>query len=107
MRVIEAGSPPASSPIPSRVAVYHPLTHREAQVYALLDQGLKDREIALQLQISVRTVEKHVENILRKLGVETRTAAAARAIFRMRRLPPSIGRGPGVYYTRCISAAEL
>jgi DNA-binding NarL/FixJ family response regulator len=78
MPVIEAGSPPASSPIPSRVAVYHPLTHREAQVYALLDQGLKDREIALQLQISVRTVEKHVENILRKLRARSRQEAVYR-----------------------------
>ena len=76
--MIEAGTPRAARPAPGRVVIFHPLTGREAQVFALLDRGLKDREIALQLQISVRTVEKHVENILRKLRARSRQEAVYR-----------------------------
>lgn len=43
-------------------------------------QGKTNDTIAMLLGLSYLTVEKHVENILRKLGVETRTAAAARAV---------------------------
>lgn len=55
------------------------LTEREREVLALLAQGLTNREIGTRLFLSAKTVEHHVGAILRKLGVKTRTEAAARA----------------------------
>ena len=52
------------------------LTQRETEIVRWLIEGKANPEIALILQISPRTVEKHMESILRKLGVENRTAAA-------------------------------
>jgi non-specific serine/threonine protein kinase len=56
------------------------LTAREEEVLRLLVQGLTDREIAEALMISPRTVNGHVANILAKLGLESRTTAAAYAL---------------------------
>jgi non-specific serine/threonine protein kinase len=56
------------------------LTSRERAVLRLLTEGKTDREIADALSISYRTVNGHVANLLTKLGVDTRTAAAAMAI---------------------------
>lgn len=53
------------------------LTRREREILLQLATGASDQEIAQQLTIARKTVSKHVENILRKLNVETRTAAAA------------------------------
>lgn len=58
------------------------LTPRESEVLHWIIQGKRDGEIAEILDTSVRTVQKHVQNILWKLGVETRTAAAAEALRR-------------------------
>lgn len=55
------------------------ITRREAEILELLAQGARDREIAEQLGIAENTVKKHVHNILRKLHVNNRTAAAAAA----------------------------
>lgn len=52
------------------------LSSRELQVLARLADGLTDREIAQALVVSPRTVETHVGNILRKLGVRNRAEAA-------------------------------
>ncbi len=49
------------------------ITDREAEVLRLVADGLTNREIAGQLFISSRTVEKHVESLLRKTGARTRT----------------------------------
>ena len=56
------------------------LTVREREVVRLLADGLSDRAIASTLSISPHTVSGHVTNVLAKLGVESRTAAAAFAI---------------------------
>lgn len=53
------------------------LTRREQEVLQRIALGETDAAIGLALGISPKTASKHVENILRKLGVETRTAAAA------------------------------
>jgi DNA-binding NarL/FixJ family response regulator len=53
-------------------------THREREVAALVADGLTNREIADQLVLSVRTVETHVDRILGKLDLHTRTQLAAR-----------------------------
>lgn len=52
------------------------LTERESQVTLWLAQGKTNREIALILNMRLRTVEKHVERVLGKLGAENRTSAA-------------------------------
>lgn len=52
------------------------LSSREREVLARLADGLTDREIGEALVISPRTVETHVGNILRKLGVRNRAEAA-------------------------------
>lgn len=54
------------------------LSTRESEVLRLLTEGLTDREIAGALAISPRTVESHVSNVLRKLGVRNRAEAAQR-----------------------------
>jgi DNA-binding NarL/FixJ family response regulator len=54
------------------------LTHREHEVAALVAEGLTNREIADRLVLSVRTVETHVDRILGKLNLHTRTQLAAR-----------------------------
>ena len=53
------------------------LSPREREVIHWLSEGKRDREIAVILGLSARTIEKHVCHILEKLGVETRTAAVA------------------------------
>jgi len=53
------------------------ITTREAEVLGLVADGLANKEIAARLYLSVRTVEKHVESILRKTGCASRTQLAA------------------------------
>jgi DNA-binding CsgD family transcriptional regulator len=55
------------------------LSAREVQVLALVAAGNSNRAIAAELFLSEKTVERHVGNILAKLGVGSRTAAAAYA----------------------------
>ena len=55
------------------------LTARELQVLRLLAAGATNRAIAAELVLSERTVDRHVSNIFAKLGVGSRTAAAAYA----------------------------
>jgi two-component system nitrate/nitrite response regulator NarL len=55
------------------------LTRREAEILALIDLGLSNKEIAGRLQIELPTVKNHVHHILEKLGVHRRGEAAARA----------------------------
>lgn len=53
------------------------LTRRELEIAGLLAEGLTNREIAARLVISTRTAETHVDNILTKLGMTSRTQVAA------------------------------
>jgi ATP/maltotriose-dependent transcriptional regulator MalT len=55
----------------------HGLTARELEVLRLVAAGRSNREIASELVISEHTVARHVQNIFRKLGVPSRTAASA------------------------------
>jgi LuxR family maltose regulon positive regulatory protein len=54
-----------------------PLSERELQVLGLLAEGLTNREIGERLYISQGTVKAHTSNIYGKLGVRSRTQAAA------------------------------
>jgi DNA-binding NarL/FixJ family response regulator len=54
------------------------LTEREIEVLLRLD--LRNKEISEELDMKLRTVEKHIESILAKLKVPTRTAAALKAV---------------------------
>jgi DNA-binding CsgD family transcriptional regulator/tetratricopeptide (TPR) repeat protein len=56
--------------------VYH-LTRREREVAELVGRGLTNRQIAKELVLSERTAEKHVANILKKLGLHSREQVAA------------------------------
>jgi DNA-binding NarL/FixJ family response regulator len=53
------------------------LTPREREVLRLIAQGHSNDAVAAELVLSVRTVERHVENIYGKIGVSGRTARAS------------------------------
>jgi DNA-binding CsgD family transcriptional regulator len=55
------------------------LSSREAQVLEWVSQGKTNKEIGVILEVSPRTVQKHLEHIYQKMGVESRTGAAAKA----------------------------
>jgi DNA-binding NarL/FixJ family response regulator len=55
------------------------LTPREADVLKLVAQGKTSEQIAGELDVSRRTVDFHVENVMRKFAVDSRTAAATKA----------------------------
>jgi len=57
----------------------HGLTARELQVLRLVAAGRTNREIAGELVLSEKTVDRHLSNILAKLRVPSRTAATAHA----------------------------
>lgn len=57
-----------------------PLTPREREVLGWVGAGKTDRDVACLIGCSHRTVQKHLERIYAKLGVETRTAAVMRAL---------------------------
>lgn len=52
------------------------LTNRERDVLRLVAEGLRDREIAARLHVSVRTVQNHIQRCYEKLGVHHRAAVA-------------------------------
>jgi len=68
---------------PARAAANEDLTQRQKKVLKLLAEGMSNKHIARELQISEITVKAHVSLILRKLGVQNRVQAAmeARKLF--------------------------
>jgi NarL family two-component system response regulator LiaR len=56
------------------------LTERELEVLRLAAKGMSNREIALELTISVRTVQTHLTNVFNKMGVGSRTEAVVHAL---------------------------
>ena len=56
------------------------LTRREQEVASLVSQGLTNRRIARCLHVTEKTIEKHLANVFAKLGVSSRTEAAAAVI---------------------------
>lgn len=64
----------------SSAVIFHhtDLTLRETEVLSWIAKGKTNQDIAEILNLSLRTVKKHIENIFKKLGVENRTAAVLR-----------------------------
>jgi DNA-binding NarL/FixJ family response regulator len=62
------------------IKLFEKLTGREIEVLTLVAQGLQNKEIARELVIEIPTVEHHLQNVFRKLGVHTRTGAAMIAL---------------------------
>lgn len=76
LRVVEQDSGQDVERLQARVK----LTRRESEVLLWLARGKSNRHIAQILNVSYRTVNKHLEQMYPKLGVETRTAAVAIAV---------------------------
>ena len=70
------------------MALSFKLTAREAEVLYWVVKGKVNRDIGDILGASPATVKKHLERVYAKMGVETRTAAAGRAMSRVRELHP-------------------
>jgi DNA-binding NarL/FixJ family response regulator len=64
---------------PARPLPRSPLTARELHVLRLVSTGRTNKEIAEELSLSERTIDRHVTHILSKLDVRSRTAATAYA----------------------------
>src|SRR5206468_2626905 len=73
-----AATPPEAQPRDGQASV---LTPREREVAALIARGLTNSQIAEQLVLSVRTVERHIENIYAKIGAHGKAARAAVTAF--------------------------
>jgi len=70
----------APAPATGRTPAATELTDRERQVLQLLVRGAQNKEIASQLNITERTVKAHLASIFNRLGVNSRTEAAAVAV---------------------------
>lgn len=62
------------------------LSQRETTVLDWLRQGLSNKEIAMAMGISHRTVQKHLQRIYQRLGVQTRAEAIVQTQGRARKL---------------------
>jgi DNA-binding NarL/FixJ family response regulator len=85
VREVYAGERPMSADVEEKLqerARQPALTARELQVLELVAQGLRNKEIALRLEISDETVGVHVKNLLGKLNATDRTAAVSVAVRR-------------------------
>jgi DNA-binding NarL/FixJ family response regulator len=65
--------------VPGEHLLLEQLTDRELQVLELVAAGRRNRQIAETLNVSIKTVEFHLSNILGKLGAQSRTEAVVRA----------------------------
>ncbi len=79
LRLVDAEKPDETVLLKSAFAI----TSRESEVLLWVAKGKTNREIGLILGTSPRTVNKHLEQIYKKLSVENRTAAAAKALAHM------------------------
>ena len=61
-----------------------PLSAREREVVALIAGGLSNREIAERLVLSVRTVERHIENVYNRLGIQGKAGRAIVTAYALR-----------------------
>ena len=80
VRLLMSDTPPVGPPTIDVPDAHGALTAREREVVALLVRGLTNRAIAQALCIAPPTAERHVANLLKKLGVHSRTEVAVWAI---------------------------
>jgi DNA-binding NarL/FixJ family response regulator len=73
---LKSGSDAATADLMSRMAA---LTPQQMRVLMMLSEGLLNKQIAFQLDVSEATVKAHVSAILQKLGVDSRTQAVIAA----------------------------
>lgn len=80
---VASETPPAATP-PAEATVVDDagLTGRELEILSLLARGFSNREMADQLVLSPRTIERHLENLYRKTGARNRAEATAYAYTR-------------------------
>jgi DNA-binding NarL/FixJ family response regulator len=71
---------PRSQPQTERSALPAGLTSREAEVLRLVAKGQSNKEIAAELMLSVRTVERHITNLYGKIDARGKADATAYAI---------------------------
>ena len=81
-----------SRAVAAAIGLAEPLSSRELEVLDLIAAGLTNQQIAARLYVSLHTVKSHARNIYAKLGVSSRTQAAATGRV-LGLLPPS--RSPG------------
>jgi DNA-binding NarL/FixJ family response regulator len=89
LRVRAPGRPPAPALVEDARGPASALTAREREIAGLVALGLTNRQIADELVISSATVDRHVANILVKLGAHSRTQIALWAVSE------GLGRGRG------------
>jgi DNA-binding NarL/FixJ family response regulator len=86
---LSAGSDTEAAELMARMAT---LTPQQVRVLMMLSEGLLNKQIAYQLDVSEATVKAHVSAILQKLGVESRTQAViAAAKIETGQWPQSVG----------------
>jgi len=78
LAAFDASAPPAATAAHT-AGLVEPLTGREIEILRLIAAGMRNQEIADHLFISLSTVKRHIANAYRKLGVNHRTEAVARA----------------------------
>ena len=71
---------PSDTPDEGALAGQSPLSARELEVLRLVARGSSNRGIAAELGVSEFTIKRHVQNILTKLDLPTRAAAASYAV---------------------------
>jgi len=94
IRAVAAGGTVLVSEALHGAAAVEPLTAREHEVLALVAAGRRNKEIALALRVSEKTVEFHVTNLFVKLRVQSRTEVALKAREYGLLGPPSPSSGP-------------
>ncbi|MCJ7523501.1 MAG: response regulator transcription factor, partial [Dehalococcoidia bacterium] len=65
---------------PPKKETYGGLTERELELLKMMTQGFSNREIASEVNLSIRTVQGHIAQIFNKLGVNSRTEAVVRGL---------------------------
>ena len=70
---------PQQNPVPGNLPVIDNLSNREMHIFQLIGSGLGTKEIAHTLNLSVKTIETHRENIKRKLGLRRGAELTERA----------------------------
>ena len=71
-----------AGPSIARDAAFHSLTQREEQILRLIALGHSNKEIASRLDLSVKTVEVHKANAMRKMGMQSRIDIVRYSILR-------------------------